>query len=276
MSDLLNDLTPDESLRADNEIKLLKLQLEHDVIFSDFDAAMPPEQVGEFLDSIFALEEMHKNPTQITVYDKVGQPTFQPESSLTDNELLMALDGLLRRMGEHSVNLDVLAPDDYDDRTIYRFLTEELFPHETTDMGGGWTTNFIYEEFHPNHPYDISNHCHDFINMLVAGHFDSLSPNMADHFFDREAEPWSHNARPIVTARLTELLEGWWPRTPRSGTVENIQVAHDAETAQATLVFQLGVAGNANTITQTGTAHLSNTNDWWSIDHVTINGWELV
>ncbi|MEZ0542008.1 hypothetical protein [Fibrella arboris] len=61
MSYPLDELTPDESLRADNQIKLLKLELEHDVRFNEFDEATPPADVGEFLDSLFAFEAMHKN-----------------------------------------------------------------------------------------------------------------------------------------------------------------------------------------------------------------------
>ena len=30
----------------------------------------------------------------------------------------------------------------------------------------GMTTNFIYEEFHPNHEYDIEQHCGDFLDSL--------------------------------------------------------------------------------------------------------------
>ncbi|MVM34741.1 hypothetical protein GO755_32230 [Spirosoma sp. HMF4905] len=231
MTDTFDELTPDESLRADNQIKLLKLELEHNVLFESFDEATPPEEVSDFLDGILALEEMQRNPKEITVYDKVGRPPFLPEIDLSDNEVAQALDTLLRQMGEHRVALDILAPDDYDDRTMYRFVTDELFAHETTDLGGGWTTNFIYEEFHPNHRYDIINHCHDFIRMLSEERFDTLDHCLDDRFFDRDTELWSSSARPEVTTCLTELIESWWPRTLREGSVSEVTIADDTETA---------------------------------------------
>lgn len=280
MPDPLDQLTPDESLQADNQIKLLKLELDHNVTFEPFDETSPPEEVGGFLDGILALEEMQKNPQQITVYDKVGQPPFQPETDLTDAEVKQALDALLCRMSEHGVALAILAPDDYDDRTIYRFVTNELFAHETTDIGGGWTTNFTYEEFHPNHRYDIIERCDDFMNMLSKGEFDTLSHGMDDHFFDRQTESWSSNAWPEVTACLNDLVESWWPRTFRKGFVTSIQVADvrvsdGDETAQATLTVHLGVEGDTGYIVKEGTAFLRLFYDYWSIERVTFGDWVL-
>ena len=51
----------------------------------------------------------------------------------------------------------------YDPRTIYQFITEELFDYETDDMQfPGLTQNFTYEEFHPNHQLDIQRRTMDF------------------------------------------------------------------------------------------------------------------
>ena len=41
-------------------------------------------------------------------------------------------------------------------RFKYRFITEELFEHEMDDVHvKGMFTHFTYEEFHPNHDYDL-------------------------------------------------------------------------------------------------------------------------
>src|SRR5690606_22942096 len=43
-----------------------------------------------------------------------------------------------------------------DDMVIYRFITEELVEHQMDDMRiPGMTLHYAYEEFHPNHDYDL-------------------------------------------------------------------------------------------------------------------------
>ncbi|MBO0938912.1 hypothetical protein J2I47_20335 [Fibrella sp. HMF5335] len=275
MSDPLDQLTPDESLRADNEIKLLKLGLEHNVQFSAFDSDAPPEMVGQFFDSILALEEMHKNPQQQTVYDIIGQPSFQPATLLTNEELSTALDSLMKQMTSHNLFLDILAPDDYDDRTIYRFLTEELFQHETTHMGGGWNTNFIYEEFHQNHLYDLKRQSDDFINVLTESHFDRLDYYLSDSLLDKQPDVLSRRVKQVVLDRLTDLVESWWPRLLQGGSISDLVVADDTETAQAVLHLQLGTDEHTDQTTLEGIIQFSRWDQWWSIEQVRLGNWSL-
>jgi hypothetical protein len=51
---------------------------------------------------------------------------------------------------------------------IYKFLTEELFLQVIDDMNvSGMNAVFIYEEFHPNHKYDLERDTIDFLKMFL-------------------------------------------------------------------------------------------------------------
>lgn len=275
MPNPLDELTPDESLRADNQMKLLKLELDHNVMFEGFGDDESPQQIGEFLDSIIALEEMHKNPQQKTVYDIIGRPPFQPETNLTDVEVSEALDVLMQQMNDHGVELGVLAPNDYTDRIIYRFLTDELFSHETTELGGGWTTNFTYEEFHPNHRYDIVGRCEDFIRHLTENRLEYLEYCLEKHFFIWQSNPYQVTMLPEVETSLRDLIDRWWPYSIRGSSVSSIQVSDDAETAQATLHLDLTVGDDPKGKTETGSLWLRQAFDCWSIERVEFGDWTL-
>ena len=73
------------------------------------------------------------------------------------NNISHELAYINKKMKEKNVVLDVLSK--YDDRTIYTFITEKFFEHKTESNAGaipGMVTHFTYEEFHPNHTYDIN------------------------------------------------------------------------------------------------------------------------
>jgi hypothetical protein len=275
MKDPLDELTPDESLRADNQIKLLKLELEHNVTFDEFGENESPQQIGAILDSILALEEMHKNPQQTTVYDIIGRPPVQPEADLTDAEVSDALDMLMQQMSDHGVALGILAPDDYDDRTIYRFLTDELFPHETTVLGGGWTTNFTYEEFHPNYRYDINECCEGFIRRLTDNSLEYLEYYMEKDFFTWDSDPYKVTLLPKIEGLLRDLIDRWWPYDIRGGSTSAIQVSDDVETAQAALHLTLAVENDPNEKTETGIVWLRQAFGCWSIERLEFGDWKL-
>jgi len=84
-------------------------------------------------------------------------------------------------LNDHQINLDVLG--EYEPRTIFRFITEELFECETDDVQlPGMTKNIIYEEFHPNHKMDIENETATFMNDFFENRFNEYSTELNDRF----------------------------------------------------------------------------------------------
>lgn len=159
---------PKLDIHDENKFKKLKLSIEHGAnYFGESNANVPPEIEGPFLDYIANFENASKNAKQITVFKKLGEPEYKPESTLTNDEITIELERIELLMLNHGMNLDVLADYTDEERLIYKFITEELFEHEITDMNLlGLQTCFIYEEFHPNHEYDLKRYTEDFLRMF--------------------------------------------------------------------------------------------------------------
>lgn len=74
------DFTPEEQLRADNEIMALSLELSHGAITHISDDA-PPEMVNAWLQNVAAYEAQHQEVPPITVYERIGRPAFALRAS---------------------------------------------------------------------------------------------------------------------------------------------------------------------------------------------------
>lgn len=157
-----------EKLRIENELKKMKLMLEHggDFYQSPEESHLHPEVEGKFLDSIERFEKAYHNTKRISVYDFLGKPEYRKADTIPDSEINADLEKIMNVMNENQMALDTIC--EVDDRILYRFITEELFFKETDDMRiEGMMHCFIYEEFHPNHDYDIRNHSTDFIKSFL-------------------------------------------------------------------------------------------------------------
>jgi len=149
----------EENLRTENEFLKLKLMLEHGGQFGeleeDSNTDLPPEIENQFLNNVLAFEKQFSEHKVIKVYDKIGRPQhFRPVGEIADGEIAEAWDHLSDYLNDRGIDVSVCSPN-ISIRELYRFVTEELFDHETDDMSlAGWTTNFIYDEFHPDPVYD--------------------------------------------------------------------------------------------------------------------------
>ena len=152
------NLDPEEQLKAENAFLQMKLMLENGAQFMEQkDGAnnLSAESENQFLKNMIDFDKQFNNAKSITVFEKIEKPTdFKPSSLIPDSEIDQAWLDLSAYMGNYGVNLDVCSPN-ITARTLYRFTTEELFNHEMDAINmPGWTTNFIYDEFHPDYIYD--------------------------------------------------------------------------------------------------------------------------
>ncbi len=172
-----DDELPKLDIHDENEFKKLKLSIEHGAsYFGKGNADIPPEIEGQFLDYITNFENASKNAKQISVFEKLGNPDYKPESTLTNDEITIELERIELLMHNQGMTLDVLADYIDEERLIYKFITEELFDYEISDINIlGMQTCFIYEEFHPNHEYDLKRDTEDFLRMFF---------NTKDDFYD--------------------------------------------------------------------------------------------
>ena len=151
---LQDDPSSDEMLKFENELLKLKLQAEFGMQEHGESPELTPEVENIWLNNIYAFEEQFKNARQVKVFEALGSPEFTKVDDLCDDEIPKALADIQELMDDRSIVLDTCC--EYDDRTIYRFITEELFQCEIDDISiPGMVCHFIYEEYHPNHDYDL-------------------------------------------------------------------------------------------------------------------------
>lgn len=226
-------LTPEEKLQMENNLLKLKLMAEHEAHFPD-ENELDPEMENEWLKHIYQFEEQHKNARQISVYEYISRPEFKKADDLTNKQVEEELDRVLDIMGENGINLDCLA--EYDDRTIYTFITDELFNHEIDDVKmEGMTTNFIYEEFHPNHDYDLRNYTHEFFEKLLSRKWDKYDEHMLyNHVLSSSDE--KIDQKDFIT--LIELFQEGWKQFELLQQ-EIVSVVFDIEKAHATVDLNL-------------------------------------
>ena len=172
---------PQENLRIENDILRIKLHASYGAgMIVETDDELTPEIENEILRNVIAFEEAMEHDTVDTIFNKLGQPGFALEETLTDEEISSELDRAFLLMSDHSIQLDVLG--NYEDRVIYKFIVEELFTQEV--LSGiampGFNYHFIYEEFHPNHTYDIENRVKEFLTDWFEQKFDEYSFELSD------------------------------------------------------------------------------------------------
>lgn len=176
---------PQENLRIENEILKLKLQAESSAFFGGSDG-LPPEIENEFLLHVQQFEDACKNVKYVKVHDLVEKPDFKKADELSDGEVKDGLEKLLKLLNDHNINLAVSGQ--HNPRIIYRFITEELFEHETDDLQlPGMTKDFVYEEFHPNHNMDIEECARIFLEHWFEQSFEEHSWELNDPFILSDA-----------------------------------------------------------------------------------------
>ena len=164
---------PEENLHIENEILKLKMQAERGAYFGG-SQNLPPDIENSFLQNVQQFEDAWKDAKQVKVYELLGKPDYKKESELDDREIKTELKKLFDLLENNDMPLAVLG--DYDPRIIYKFITEELFEHETDDVQlPGMTKNFTYEEFHPNHKMDIHERAMEFLSDWFEQNFNEYS-----------------------------------------------------------------------------------------------------
>lgn len=170
---LENENKPLFSQAEENELKKIRLALEHgmDLSKSFSNSNMSPEIEGEFLDYIQQWEDQFASGKQVQVFEFIGSPLYLPLQDISAAQLPGELKRLQEIMQSHNVYLETLA--EVDDRELYRFIIEELFLVEMNDIRiEGMMHTFIYEEFHPNHEYDIKARCREAVERMLNKDWD--------------------------------------------------------------------------------------------------------
>ncbi len=166
-----DEITPEDELKAENEILKLRLEMEHGMqsmqSMESMDSNLPPEIENQWLNNIMNFEQQHKNAKRISVYEFIGKPEFKKASELNKESVAEELERLLTILDQNEIELSSIS--EYDDELIYKFITEELFLQETDDIRiEGIISCFDYEEFHPNHQNDLDRYTREYIEDIFG------------------------------------------------------------------------------------------------------------
>jgi hypothetical protein len=162
---------PEEQLRIENELLKLKLQAETGADLYEL-SEMPPDVENAFLNNILAFERQLDSMEEVPIFDILGKPDdFENESLLNDNQIDRELKRLTELMQEKGI--EVGFSGEYENRLKYKFITEELFLHETQKFDiPDMVNHFMYEEFHPNHKLSIEALAQEFLDAWLAKSID--------------------------------------------------------------------------------------------------------
>lgn len=246
-----------EKLRAENAAKQMKLLMQYGMDFSTAPGSkeLPPEIEGQFLDSVGQFEEQYQNAKQVSLFDFIGKPEFRKEASIPQNEIKLELDKLEQILADNGIGVDSIC--EVEVREMYRFITEELFLHEMDDMRmPGWMTHFTYEEFHPNHEYDIREHSTEFINSFLNKESDYYK-----HYLTNEAEAnkWFESFRNSFSSFSLAQFD-----------IQSLEFDSEIGTVWFTIDFEGTIDGGNETQSYTGQGEirLRYVFEYWCIDTV--------
>jgi hypothetical protein len=265
---------PEENLRMENELLRLKLQAELGGQ-SHSSGNLPPELENEFLKNILAFEHNYANSKRITIYDLLGKPEFKKTEDLNDEAIELALEEVTNLLAKK--NIMVHFDEECNSRTRYHFITEELFEKETDDFKiPGMTTNFDYEEFHPNHKKDIQNRAIEFLSGWFKQSFDENSWELADYFVLPDRRVLS---KKDIIAQLKNIFNTYKAFTNEDFFIKEIKFELNENGglghAEGGVKYDAVLENGETIVIQGGfKLYLSNENGWWSIFHIVFPGFK--
>ncbi|HVA99085.1 MAG TPA: hypothetical protein VNG53_09335 [Bacteroidia bacterium] len=75
-------------IRIENEIKKMKLSLEHGAsFFSPSEKKLSPEQEGEWLNQVQKFEDSYTKSKRIVIYDFIEKPTYKPVNEIPEAKI---------------------------------------------------------------------------------------------------------------------------------------------------------------------------------------------
>jgi hypothetical protein len=265
---------PEENLRMENELLRLKLQAELGGQ-SHSSGNLPPEIENEFLKNIFAFEQNYARAKRIKIYDFLDKPGFKKAADLDDSSIEVALQEVTALLIKK--NIVVHFDEECHSRTRYHFITEELFEMETDDFKiPGMTTNFDYEEFHPNHKKDIENRSMEFLSEWFKQSFNEYSWELAGHFILPDRRILSKND---VIAQLKNIFDAYEAFTNEDYFIKEIKFELNENGglghAEGGVKYD-AVLENGETVVIQGVfkLYLSYESGWWSIFHIVFPGFK--
>ena len=151
-------------INEQNKKKQKELEEKYGMTTFDGNSEAPPEVMNNFLNYVQQFEEQWEKAERKKIKDILGNPVFRKIEDIDPDSLEDEIESVLNIYAKNNYNVDIIEKDDVCSEDFYKFLTEELMEHETDFINvPGMSTNFIYEEFHPNPKLNIKD-CTDYFH----------------------------------------------------------------------------------------------------------------
>src|SRR6266545_3290280 len=194
----IDDDFQDRIQRILNEKKKDELREQYGMQIEYHSEEISPQAEGEWLDYITEFERQFENAKQITVRERIGNPSIRPLADIPESELEAELDNLFELLYQNNIAIDYI--------------------HIS-----GMVSHFIYEEFHPNDRDDVEQAADEFLYALFKQELkdtDSMFYHIVseENMHDSDGNPISqdqfkkmvadfYEAYPIITDHLIEVTE---------------------------------------------------------------------
>lgn len=198
------------NLRMENADRKQQMADEFGASFGTTDKDADPALESEWLNNIEEFERQFENARRIPLRQYLGDPVVKPVSDVSDEMLETELRVLYDLLATNNVALDCIC--EVPERELYRFIVEELLDEEIDDMHiPGMTCRYIYEEFHPNDVYDVS----EALRFLVYELLQSKPEFQAHVFYNFSWEKlFTADGQTQSWEELNERINGWFAVRP--------------------------------------------------------------
>lgn len=266
---------PKQNIKMENEFLELKLRAEIGAE-THFMGNIPPEIQNIFLKNIIAFEQnMAKTPFK-SVFEVLDKPVFPSESELNEHAIEIAYNSLIKQMDKK--NISVFYEGDYDFRTKYKFITEELFLEEipVDNLKGHVKCWFRYEEFHPNHALEIEEKTHSFISNWIEQKINEKYRDLSDTFTSPTGKIYHKDE---ITSRIKDIFKSYKRFQNPHYTIEDIRFDISKDTglgfAEGFIKYKAVLFDNEEILIEGPFKLYFNLEyDWWSIFYFVFPGFE--
>ena len=161
---------PEENLRMQNDFLKMKMMAESGAFFGG-SGDLPSDLENLFLKNVLEFEKANVEGNGKTIYDLLNKPAFEDEKSLGEKNFNNEFSRLEDLLKNNNIHVEFTRPRS--NRFKYDFITKELFNHTDSFIPvKGMTTNFLYEEFHPDHELEIRDVTDTFLNDFLERRLD--------------------------------------------------------------------------------------------------------
>lgn len=192
------------------------------------DPSLPFEVENEWLNYILEFERVFENAKEITVRERIGDPSITPLDELTLYVIGDAIEDFLELLAEFWIAVDFLG--DWDDVAAYKYLTGEFLDEETSDIH----IEDMWSVFTPSTPeYDVQMWVEEFVLDLFTRERDYFLPGL-------DKQPLFNMAgEPITAVHFRHQIEAVWKLLPATNrfSVAPITVQADKEEGTVSAVI---------------------------------------